>query len=642
MAEPYNFNGESVDPVVEVELSGDESDSDSGSDYEDDGPPTPAEEEEEGDEYIPIAPSPRVPVNHVPSRSSRVLSVNVEGERTKRRRGEEGRVAAAVAAEVCSPSSQGSQWNRVEIDGLFCSICMEAWTSEGDHHICCLPCGHLFGLSCINKWLRQKRSSGKCPQCNRKCTLKEVRKLFAPRIAVVDEESRKRIHFLETKCASLEKKDAEWSKIEALWHKKESELQQKIKQLVERTVQMQRSLDNFNNTVAGLYTARRGHHVPFIPDNTATSNFSMQGSSGSFELQEELYVEGARLFDINISSQTVLVARRAPKVGGCHFTKISLMPPHGTSEIFHPLSTNIIKDLHFCPRNTSLVLFASLGKKLSILSLESNNISLSYDLPCAAWSCSWDINSPHHVYAGLQNGMLLEFDTRQTAKPLESRSGLSNNPIHTVHSLPYNGTLPIGARTVLSASSIGICQWNFEAAEERPSLVPTSGNQGVCISLAHCPTTENIVASYRPKVETLPSCEVAATGSQAFVSHSSQAIGQGIQGSHLHLKRTGSSYETLGSASATVSNIRLPRCTIICRKQEQLQQQQPCLFVSGDEAAQGLLLQELPSFAFNQRLQSSRKSFISDVKYASSANIQGGGVLGCLSESTLQLFTTRR
>ncbi|CAI0471389.1 unnamed protein product [Linum tenue] len=562
MAEPYNFNGESVDPVVEVELSGDESDSDSGSDYEDDGPPTPAEEEEEGDEYIPIAPSPRVPVNHVPSRSSRVLSVNVEGERTKRRRGEEGRVAAAVAAEVCSPSSQGSQWNRVEIDGLFCSICMEAWTSEGDHHICCLPCGHLFGLSCINKWLRQKRSSGKCPQCNRKCTLKEVRKLFAPRIAVVDEESRKRIHFLETKCASLEKKDAEWSKIEALWHKKESELQQKIKQLVERTVQMQRSLDNFNNTVAGLYTARRGHHVPFIPDNTATSNFSMQGSSGSFELQ----------------------------VGN----------------------------------------------------LESNNISLSYDLPCAAWSCSWDINSPHHVYAGLQNGMLLEFDTRQTAKPLESRSGLSNNPIHTVHSLPYNGTLPIGARTVLSASSIGICQWNFEAAEERPSLVPTSGNQGVCISLAHCPTTENIVASYRPKVETLPSCEVAATGSQAFVSHSSQAIGQGIQGSHLHLKRTGSSYETLGSASATVSNIRLPRCTIICRKQEQLQQQQPCLFVSGDEAAQGLLLQELPSFAFNQRLQSSRKSFISDVKYASSANIQGGGVLGCLSESTLQLFTTRR
>ncbi|KAF3623162.1 hypothetical protein FXO37_31991 [Capsicum annuum] len=31
---------------------------------------------------------------------------------------------------------EGEEWNRSEIDGLFCTICMEAWTNDGDHQIC--------------------------------------------------------------------------------------------------------------------------------------------------------------------------------------------------------------------------------------------------------------------------------------------------------------------------------------------------------------------------------------------------------------------------------------------------------------------------------------------------------------------------
>ncbi|CAN1775895.1 E3 ubiquitin-protein ligase RFWD3 [Linum perenne] len=622
MAEPYILDEELEEPVVE--LSGSSSDSEEEeSDSEDD---------EAVEEFIPIdgSPPPRVSDHNVPSSFSAapVRSVYVEDEITKRRRLDE---------EVCSSNAdEGSQWNRAEIDGLFCSICMEAWTSEGDHHICCLPCGHLFGLSCINKWLRQKRSSGKCPQCNRKCTLKDVRKIFAPRIAVVDEESQRRIHSLEAKCASLEKKGAGWCKKEALWHRQETDLQQKVKLLTERAAYLERLLADLQNKQTGLFTASRGEHVPFVAisnlkasydilfiilhllalvDNTATSNFSMQGSSANFELQGELNVEGARLFDINISSQTLLVTRRPPKVGGCNVTKISLMPPHGTSNIVLPSSTGIIKDLHFCPYFFLSRLYTS---------LESNSITLSYELPFPAWSCSWDLNSPHHIYAGLQNGMLLAFDIRQTAKPLESRLGLSRNPVHTIHSLEC--TLPTNARALLSASSLGICQWNFASDEERPHLVPITTNQGVCISLAQSPTTDDIVASFRPKVDT--STEVA---SQTLASPS-QNTGIGIQGSHLHMKRLGSNYEAIGSASATVSDIRLPRSVIIPNETKN----HPCLFAS-EEVAQGLLLQELPSFAVARRLQPHR-SFISDIRYASN---HGQRVLGCLSDTTLQLFTTK-
>lgn len=40
--------------------------------------------------------------------------------------------------EACSSGdevSEGGEWSATQIDGLFCSICMESWTTHGDHHI---------------------------------------------------------------------------------------------------------------------------------------------------------------------------------------------------------------------------------------------------------------------------------------------------------------------------------------------------------------------------------------------------------------------------------------------------------------------------------------------------------------------------
>ncbi|KAI7725034.1 hypothetical protein M8C21_029805 [Ambrosia artemisiifolia] len=93
-----------------------------------------------------------------------------------------------------------------ESRGSVCPICFEAWTSGGDHQICCLPCGHIYGLSCIKKWLQQSRGSGKCPQCNNICTFKDVRVLYTSRLCVADEELQKRVRSLEAKCAYLEQK----------------------------------------------------------------------------------------------------------------------------------------------------------------------------------------------------------------------------------------------------------------------------------------------------------------------------------------------------------------------------------------------------------------------------------------------------
>ncbi|XP_050384028.1 uncharacterized protein LOC126800672 isoform X2 [Argentina anserina] len=527
-----------------------------------------------------------------------------------------------TAAFETGESSQGSQWKSNEIDGLFCPICMEAWTSDGDHCTCCLPCGHIFGMSCIKKWLG-KCHKQKCPQCNARCKLKDIRKLFAPQVISVDEESQKRIHLLEAKCASHEKEQAEWHKREAKLLKEQGVLERKIQQLMESKASgyaiggFEKRFVSDNNILAG-----RSNGQPF------GSNLRGQAYTCSFKL-EELRVAGARVFDVDTSKQILLISRRHAGIGGKDvLTKMSLIPPYDRDDILLPSSINSIRDLRISPSNSNLALCACLGKKLAVFSTENNNVIVSYDLPAAAWTCSWDLNDSNYIYAGLQNGYLMVFDMRQTSGPVEYLKGLTSNPIHTVHSLSYNSALPPCVRTVMSASSIGLCLWNFGGAEKGPILVPETENQGVCISLAYCPRTDDIVASYRPKVEF--SDETAFT--QPMFTPT-RAIGQGTVGSHVLLKRASSSghFLKLGSSVANVCDIGLPKSAIINIESRGR------LFAYEDKLTSELVLKELSSSTTVQRLNL-QQGPVHDVKYASSSR---KGLLGCLNGDTLQLFCTK-
>jgi len=62
-----------------------------------------------------------------------------------------------------------------DADGTQCIICLSGWSNAGPHQICCLKCGHVFGKSCVEMWLKNK---SKCPQCQQPAKKSDIRPLF--------------------------------------------------------------------------------------------------------------------------------------------------------------------------------------------------------------------------------------------------------------------------------------------------------------------------------------------------------------------------------------------------------------------------------------------------------------------------------
>lgn len=153
-------------------------------------------------------------------------------------------------------------------------------------------------------------------------------------------------------------------------------------------------------------------------------------------------------------------------------------------------------------------------------------------------------------------------------------------------------------------------------------MVPESENQGICISLACGVRNDDIVASFRPKLEI--SGDMAA--SQVLPTPVS-TIEQAVEGSHVLYRRVGSRYQKLGASCAKVSGIRLPKTAIINRGKKSP------MFASGDDATMELVLQELPSLNVAQRINSLNGP-VRDVRYA---RLQSTVLLGFLSEDKLQL-----
>ena len=130
------------------------------------------------------------------------------------------------------------------------------------------------------------------------------------------------------------------------------------------------------------------------------------------------------------------------------------------------------------------------------------------------------------------------------------------------------------------------------------------------MSLAYSPSSDDIVASYRPKI-------LASDGSTSSQSSQSSTALNTV-GSQVLVKRVaGNFYNKLGSMSTNVSYVQMTKSTII-----NIENCHP-IFAYGDEVTHGLSLRALPTLTVSQNLKPHHLPIL-DVKYAHS---QGLGLL---------------
>ena len=109
-----------------------------------------------------------------------ISAVTTSGEKEKVKKSSKGKKRKAAESIESTDTEEGS----------VCTICFEDWSNSGDHRISSLKCGHFFGYSCIDKWLRG--SGNACPNCNEKNTKKDIRVHFVSKLAAIDTSERDR------------------------------------------------------------------------------------------------------------------------------------------------------------------------------------------------------------------------------------------------------------------------------------------------------------------------------------------------------------------------------------------------------------------------------------------------------------------
>ncbi|ORX46883.1 hypothetical protein BCR36DRAFT_296843 [Piromyces finnis] len=284
-----------------------------------------------------------------------------------------------------------------------CPICLSPWSSTGDHQIASLKCGHLFGYSCILKWLRAKSTKeSRCPCCNSHAIVRNVRKLYACNIKVEDnsqyESVKKEKDEMNNYCKMLNKEKTHYQVYSRIANGQLLSQKNMINDYKQQLKKLKKKNSNKN---------KYQFNTTFVIDNNLRSS---------------------RILSFN-SIEKVLYASKSLNPQNFGIVKIDLQK-NSVGE-YYQLHEKMIKDIHCNPVNGN-ILSCSIDKTIQIFSNKTKDIDICIPLDSACWSCCWSTYNENQIFAGLSNNSILMYDIRNLSSYCSKLNGGSNKPIHSL------------------------------------------------------------------------------------------------------------------------------------------------------------------------------------------------------------------
>lgn len=328
-----------------------------------------------------------------------------------------------------------------------CNICFDNFHSTGPHRIVALKCGHIFGQSCINTWVKEQKN---CPQCKSKTTNRDFRPIFASKIQVADNaremELEMQIQRIERERNELAVTNLQNSTTIALQRRQIKELQEEIKRLTNLTLMRK------NSGTSCIQVIKGGRM--FLEKNV------------DFRENSE-----CRLINFMQRNKKILISQKA--VGTTLFSGYGLRFLDAVThrcEKFINTSMKTIDDFTF-DNTESLIMSASKESTCKIYNISSCQSVASISNPdnVPIWCCSFGIRD-HQVVLGAQNGSAIIYDTRRSTEVLQTLTSLNNkSPVKYIIVMKSNEAFPFGGFFVIQLRGIYFYEYtsNMELAQTK-------------------------------------------------------------------------------------------------------------------------------------------------------------------------------
>ncbi|CAK6983917.1 E3 ubiquitin-protein ligase RFWD3 [Scomber scombrus] len=453
------------------------------------------EEEERGDEeQAPVAAAPAEPAQPPPSAGpqpgasspAQEAPTTADAERTDAQILDVKSIPAASA--LVPPPDEG--------EGDTCTICFEPWTTAGEHRLSALRCGHLFGFTCIQRWLKAQGPAAKCPQCNKKAKRSDIVLLYAPKLRALDnteqESLKKSLEQEQSLRRKAELESAQYKLKLQVVTNKYGQAQQELQELRALMAQAGRSLAPSSSSSSSSSSS-------LLLGLSQRSDGSRAGQYGFSKAVLLTQAGGCRVLSYCEPLSCLLASQPSPQatlVPGCGVKKVSVVTMKASHYV--PIHSKQIRGLSFNRQNDSLLLSAALDNTIKLTSLLTNTVVQTYNAGKPVWSCCWCLDNSNYVYAGLSNGSVLVYDTRDTSTHVQELQPLrSRCPVASLCYVPRAASSSFPCGGLIAGSLEGGCFW--EQVNEntyRPHILPleTAG----CTDIQVETESRHCLVTYRP------------------------------------------------------------------------------------------------------------------------------------------------